>query len=257
MTRNKTIKLAAAALCSVMLGATVSLAAESDVELLEAEFHHEGIFGSFDRPSVQRGFQVYRTVCAGCHGLKYMAFRNLGAIGYDEDQIKAIAAEYDITDGPNDDGEMYDRAGIPSDHLPSPYPNEKAARASNNGALPPDLSLITKAREDGTHYVYSLLQGYVDPPAEVEVPEGMNYNEYFPGHMIAMAQPLYGDDVEYQDGTEASIRQEAHDLAAFLTWVAEPKLEERKETGLKAILFLVIFSGIFYAYKRKIWADLH
>ena len=250
-----------AAVTSLVLSSAISsspaMAAGSAVELIDEKFHHEGVFGTFDRAAVQRGFQVYKEVCAGCHGIKYLAFRNLADLGYSDDQVKAIAAEYTVTDGPDDDGEMFERAAIASDRFPEPFANEKAARASNNGALPPDLSLLTKARPNGTDYVYSVLVGYEDAPADFEVGDGMAYNAYFAGHQIAMPQPIYGDDVTYQDGTDASIHQVAHDVTSFLHWVAEPKLEERKRTGIKAMIFLVIFSGIFYAYKRRIWSDLH
>ena len=148
------------------------------------------MFGSFDRAATQRGFQVYREVCSACHGVKYMAFRNLAALGYAEDQIKAIAAEYTITDGPNDEGEMFERAGLPFDRIPGPYPNDAAAAAANGGKAPPDLSLMAKARMGGEDYLYSLLTGYEDPPADFEVPEGGYYNAYFPGHVIAMPPPL-------------------------------------------------------------------
>ena len=234
-----------------------ALAAGEAVDLINEHFHHEGPFGAFDKAAVQRGYQVFTTVCASCHGAKYLAFRNLGEIGYTEDQIKAMASQYTVTDGPNDDGEMFDRPAIASDYFPSPYPNEKAARAANGGAYPPDLSLITKAREHGTDYVYSLMVGYEEAPADVTIGEGMYYNAYFAGHQIGMPQPLYGDDVTYQDGSSSDIHQEAHDVVSFLHWLAEPKLEERKRTGIKAMIFLVIFSGIFYAYKRRVWADLH
>ncbi|MEZ5824537.1 MAG: cytochrome c1 [Geminicoccaceae bacterium] len=246
-----------AALVALGLTSGTALAAGGGVELIDEHFHHEGPFGAFDKAAVQRGYQVFTTVCAGCHGAKYLAFRNLGDLGYSDDQIKALASEYSVTDGPNDDGEMFERAAIASDYFPSPYPNEKAARAANGGALPPDLSLITKARPHGTDYVYSVLVGYEEPPADVTIPDGMHFNAYFPGHQIAMPQPLYGDDVTFQDGTDTSLHQIAHDVTSFLHWVAEPKLEERKRTGIKAMIFLVIFTGIFYAYKRRVWSDQH
>ncbi len=224
---------------------------------LQRSWSFEGFFGTFDRSAAQRGLQVYREVCQTCHGLEYVAFRNLEALGFTEDEVSAIAAEYQITDGPNDEGEMFERPGRASDHFPSPFPNDQAARLANGGALPPDLSLITKARADGTNYVFSLLQGYEDPPPGEEGLEGLYYNSYFPNHWIAMPPPLFEDGIAYADGSTASIEQMASDVAMFLTWAAEPTLEARKQTGLKALLFLIILTGLFYATKRKIWAAAH
>lgn len=233
-------------------------AAEEGAELLDKDWPHDGPFGKFDRPAAQRGFQIYREICSGCHSLDFIAFRNLESLGFSEEEVKAVAAEYEVEDGPDDDGEMFMRPGKPTDRFPSPYPNENAARAANGGAYPPDLSLITKARANGTDYVYSLLQGYRDePPVDVEVGEGMSYNAYYPGHQIAMAQPLYEDAVVYADDTATTLEQHSTDVATFLTWAAEPKLEERKGTGLKAMIFLIILTALFYATKRKIWSDLH
>ncbi|MGH6915256.1 MAG: cytochrome c1 [Geminicoccales bacterium] len=232
-------------------------AQEGALPPIERSWSFEGIFGHFDRAAAQRGLQIYREVCSACHSLNYIAFRNLADLGFSEDEVKSLAAQYQITDGPNDQGEMYQRPGKPADHFPPPFENEQAARAANGGALPPDLSLITKAREDGSNHVYSLLQGYQDPPADQKGPEGTYYNIYFPGHWIAMPPPLTDDAVTYDDGTEATLRQEAHDIAAFLTWAGEPTLEARKRTGLKVILFLVILTALLYATKRKIWADAH
>jgi ubiquinol-cytochrome c reductase cytochrome c1 subunit len=214
------------------------------------------MFGSFDRAATQRGLQVYREVCAACHGLEYVAFRNLASLGYSEDDIKAIAAEYTVTDGPNDEGEMFERPGLPFDHVPGPYPNEAAAAAANGGKAPPDLSLIAKAREGGQDYVYSLLTGYEEPPADVEVPDGGHFNAFFPGHIIAMPPPLSDDQVTYADGTGATVSQMSRDVTQFLMWAAEPKLEERKGTGIKVILFLVVVTGLTFALKRRIWADV-
>jgi ubiquinol-cytochrome c reductase cytochrome c1 subunit len=231
-------------------------AAEGHIELKHQHWPTGGMFGTFDRAATQRGFQVYREVCSACHGVKYMAFRNLAALGYSEDQIKAIAAEYTITDGPNDEGEMFERAGLPFDRIPGTYPNDAAAAAANGGKAPPDLSLMAKARMGGEDYIYSLLTGYEDPPAEFEVPEGGYYNAYFPGHVIAMPPPLSDDQVTYADGTSATLSQMSQDVSQFLMWVAEPKLEERKGTGLKVVLFLVVLTALTFALKRKIWADI-
>jgi len=224
---------------------------------IQRDWSFEGFFGTYDRGAAQRGLQVYREVCQSCHGLEYVAFRNLEALGFTEEEVSAIAAEYQIVDGPDDTGEMFERPGRASDHFPPPFPNDAAARMANGGALPPDLSLITKARADGTNYLFSLLQGYEEPPPGEEGLEGLYYNAYFPSHWIAMPPPLFEDGVAYADGSTASIEQMASDVAVFLTWAAEPKLEERKQTGLKVMLFLIILTGLFYATKRKIWAAVH
>lgn len=234
-----------------------ALGAEGALAPIEKDWHHDGIFGTFDRAAAQRGFQVYREVCSACHGLDYIAFRHLQDIGFSEEQVRALAAEYQITDGPNDEGEMIEREARPSDQVPSPYANEGEARVANGGALPPDLSLITKARAEGTDYLYSLLQGYTEPPAGEEAPEGMYYNAYYPGHWIAMPPPLTEGGVTYTDETEASVEQMANDVTAFLTWAAEPTLEARKQAGLKVMLFLIILTALLYATKRKIWSDMH
>jgi ubiquinol-cytochrome c reductase cytochrome c1 subunit len=240
-----------------LLATLPSAEAAEAIVLPEQHWSFDGVFGTYDRAALQRGFQVYQGVCQACHGAHYLAFRNLEALGYSEDEVKAIAAEYTVMDGPDDQGEMFERPGRPSDRKPSPYPNDEAARAANGGALPPDLSLITKARAHGPDYLYALLTGYHEAPAEVTVPDGMNYNAFFPGHLIAMPPPLSDDIVEYEDGTSATVGQMAADVTQFLMWLAEPKLEERKQTGIKAVLFLVILAGLLYAYKRRIWADLH
>ena len=238
------------------LPAGAALAAEGK-ELPERDWSFSGIFGQFDRGAMQRGLQVYREVCSGCHGLRFIAFRNLGALGYGEDEIKAIAAEYSIVDGPNEEGEMFERPGRPSDRFPSPFPNDKAAAANNNGAVPPDLSLIVKARTGGADYVHGLLTGYAEPPEDLEILEGQNYNLYFPGNVTAMAPPLFEDAVEYGDGTPATVERMATDVATFLAWTAEPEMEERKSMGIGVMLFLLVFTGVLYAVKRKVWADLH
>lgn len=217
----------------------------------------QGPFGTVDRASAQRGLQVYREVCAACHGLKRVAFRTLSGIGFSEAEIKALAAEYTIVDGPNDDGEMFDRPGLPSDKFTSPFPNEKAARAANGGAYPLDLSLIIKARPDGANYVYSLLTGYVDAPEEAHIGPGMNYNPYFAGSQIAMAAPLSDGRVTYEDGTPASVDQMSKDVVNFLQWTAEPEMESRKRMGVKVIIFLLITTVLLYVAKRRVWKDLH
>ena len=215
-----------------------------------------GLFGTFDRASAQRGLQVYKEVCAACHGLRLVAFRNLEGIGLSDQEIRALAAQRQVRDGPNDTGEMFERPGRPSDRMRGPFANEQAARAANNGAYPLDLSVITKARKDGWNYVYALLTGYTDPPAGVQMMSGMNYNTYFPGHQIAMAAPLVDDRVTYADGTKATVSQMARDVTTFLAWAAEPELEARRAMGVKIILFLLVLTVLAYMVKRKIWADL-
>jgi len=218
----------------------------------------EGVFGTYDTAASQRGFQVYKEVCSACHAVKHLAFRNLEEIGYTEDQVKGIAAQYQVTDGPNDEGQMFQRPARPSDPIPGPFPNDQAARAANNGALPPDLSLITKAREGGPDYVYAILNGFKDPPAGFKVNEGMYYNQYFTGHQIKMPPPLtQTDQLKYADGTQATVQQMSHDVVSFLSWAAEPNLNDRHRIGFKVILFLIIATGVFYAAKRKIWSRIH
>ena len=243
----------------LLVGVTSSSAwgAGGDVTLKTRDWSFSGPFGTFDKAAMQRGFQVYNEVCAGCHSMKLIAFRNFADLGYNEAEIKALAAQYEVQDGPNDDGEMFLRPAIPADRMPSPYANDNAARAGNNGALPPDLSLIAKARPNGPNYLYSLLSSYENAPNDKEVPDGMYYNAAYPGHLIAMPQPLYGDDVEYSDGAATSIEALSADLTQFLMWAAEPKMEVRKRTGVAAVFFLSIFVIFSYLAKRRIWADVH
>jgi ubiquinol-cytochrome c reductase cytochrome c1 subunit len=252
--------------CLVALLAAIGLSdaarAEESVDLLQPHWSFDGPFGTFDRAALQRGFQVYKEVCSSCHALSLLFYRNLGGPGgpgFGEDEVKAIAAGYKVQDGPNDQGEMFERAGRPSDPFVKPFPNEKAARAGNNGAYPPDLSLITKAREGGANYVYSILNGYGDLPQGFKLNEGMNYNKYFAAgeHQIAMPQPLQPNQVTYSDGTQASLQQEAHDVVTFLAWASEPELEARKRIGLESILFLIVLTVLLYAVKRKVWAAVH
>ena len=244
---------AAAALLFVGLTAP---AQASVAELPDHSWSFDGVFGTFDKPAIQRGFQVYQEVCAGCHGVKYLSFRNLADIGFDEDAVKAIAAEYDIEDGPDDEGEMYTRPGLASDRIPSPFANDNAARASNNGALPPDLSLMAKARKGGPDYLYALMTGYDDEPDDIELADGMSYNHYFAGNQIAMPPPLFEDGVEYVDGTPATVEQMAEDVSHFLMWAAEPNLETRKRMGVKVMLFLLVLTALLYASKRMVWANV-
>ena len=237
---------------------TGSAQAAEAVAIPSHSWSFSGLFGTFDRAQLQRGFQVYREVCSSCHSIQYIAFRNLLELGYTPDEVKALAAEYTVMDGPNDDGEMFERSAIPADRYPLAFPNEQAARAANNGAYPPDLSLMTKARKGGPDYNYALMIGYPEePPAGVELMDGMYYNAYFPGHQIAMPAPLSEDLVEYADGTPATVEQMAEDVTAFLMWTAEPNLEQRKSMGVTVVLFLLVLTGILYAVKKKIWSDIH
>jgi ubiquinol-cytochrome c reductase cytochrome c1 subunit len=249
------MRLAALFLTGALLGA--GSAAAQEIKLPEKHFSFDGPFGSFDRASAQRGFQVYKEVCSNCHSLKEAYYRNLEGIGLTEEQVKAIAATITVPGGIDDSGQPFDRPALPSDHFKSPFPNDKAARAANNGALPPDQSVIIKAREEGATYVDDLLNGYKDPPKDVKMQDGLYYNEYFPGHQIAMPQPLRDDSVTYADGTKATLEQESHDVVTFLTYIANPEMEQRKRLGVKLVIFLAGMTVVTYAVKRKIWAGLH
>ncbi len=236
--------------------ATPALAAEK-AELEHHNWSFQGVFGQYDKAQLRRGFQVFREICSNCHSMKLVAYRNLSALGFTEDEIKAIAAEKQVTDGPNDQGDMFQRPAKPSDHIVPPFPNDQAARVANNGALPPDLSLMTKAREGGPDYVYAILTGFVDAPAGFKVNDGMYYNQAFPGHQIAMPPPISDEAVTYADGTKATKEQIATDAAAFLNWAAEPELDTRHSLGLKVLGFLLVLTAMLYALKRKIWANVH
>ncbi len=242
--------LASAALASPAL-------AQGHPEVPNVKWSFNGPFGSYDYASAQRGFQVYKEVCSNCHSMKLLSYRDLHGIGLDDADIKALAAEFTVPGGTNDAGEPIERPALPADRFRSPFPNDKAARAANGGALPPDQSLIIKAREDGPNYVHALLNGYVDPPAGTTVPPGQYYNEYFPGHYLAMPQPLHDGQVEYSDGTKASVEQMSKDVVQFLTWASEPSMEQRKQLGVKAVVFLALLTGLTYTVKRKIWKDVH
>lgn len=244
----------------------------------EQEWSFAGPFGTYDKAQLQRGLKVYTEVCSVCHSLNRVAFRSLADLGYSEEQIKSFAAQYEVEDGPNADGEMFFRPATPADHFVPPYPNREAAIAANNGAYPPDFSLIAKARavergfpqfvidpfiqyaENGPDYIYSLLTGYPEDgevPEEhaSEVPEGTYYNPYFiASAALAMAQPLYEDQVVYDDGTPSTLSQQAKDVTAFLMWAAEPKLEERKQMGFRVMVFLLIFAALLYVSKNQVWS---
>ena len=256
MMRARILAAAVTAGLGLALAAPAS-AAEGHIELPKQNWSFSGPFGTFDQKQLQRGWQVYSQVCSACHSMHLLYYRNLMDIGMSESEVKEIAAGVEVTDGPNEEGEMFTRPGRPSDHFRSPFPNDNAARAANGGALPPDLSLITKAREGGANYVYGVLMGFTDPPAGVTVPDGMHYNKYFPGHMIAMAPPLSEGLVDYGGEPKATVDQMAQDVTAFLAWASEPEMETRKRLGIKVMLFLIIFTGMLYAVKRKVWANIH
>jgi ubiquinol-cytochrome c reductase cytochrome c1 subunit len=255
--RNFALVVAALGILYSPLLSSPAYAAGDAPHAPEQDWSFNGVFGTYDRGALQRGLKVYQSVCAACHGMKHLAYRNLTALGYNENQVKNIAAGYTVMDGPNDEGEMFDRPGLPSDHFVSPYPNEKAAAYANNGAIPPDLSLITKARHDGSNYVYGLLTGYGMPEHGETVSEGKYWNKYFPGHIISMAPPLSDDMIAYEDGAPQTVEQYSKDVVQFLTWAADPYMEDRKKIGIRVILFLMIFAGIMYAVKRRLWAKLH
>jgi ubiquinol-cytochrome c reductase cytochrome c1 subunit len=249
----------------------------------QQQWSFQGPFGTFDRAALQRGFQVYRESCQNCHGLNRVYFRNLSQPGgpeFSAAQVRALAAEYKIKDGPNDSGEMFERPGRAADRLPPPFPNEQAAAAANGGKAPPDLSLMAKARtyergfpwfiidalrqysENGADYIVALLNGYEDPPSGVEVPAGGNYNRYYPGHIIAMPKPLNDGQIEYAKGPSGqpvvpeTVEQYARDVTAFLAWAAEPHLEQRKRMGFVVMAFLILLTGLMYLTKKKVWADV-
>ena len=268
----KTLAIAGAALV-VMAGAVL---AEGQETAKGISYSFEGPFGHFDKAQLQRGYKVYKEVCSNCHAMKFVAFRNLadqGGPGFSEEQVKALAATFTMKDGPDANGDMFDRPGLPSDRFPSPFPNEQAARVANGGAYPPDLSVITKARAGwtgtfnqlvngigGPQYVYSVLTGYEEPPAELakEQPEGKLYNPYFAnGHWIGMPAPLSDGQVTFDDGAPNKVDDMARDVSAFLAWTAEPKLEERKRLGFMSIIYLGVLALLLYLVKKKIWADAH
>jgi ubiquinol-cytochrome c reductase cytochrome c1 subunit len=278
--------LAAVALAGIA-ASSPAFAASDHIENPPAQkWSFSGPFGTFDRAQLQRGFKVYKEVCAACHSMKLLSFRNLseaGGPGFTEGQVKTLAAEYKVKDGPNESGDMFERPARPADRFPSPFANDEAAKAANNGAVPPDFSVIAKARtysrgfpmwvldivtqyqEQGPDYITGILIGYEQAPKGVTVEDGLHYNKYFPGNKIAMANPLLAviddngkanDANFYTDGTPVTREQVARDISAFLMWAAEPKLEERKQTGAKVILWLAILAGLLYFSKKKIWSRL-
>ncbi|WP_332717694.1 cytochrome c1 [Pelagibacterium mangrovi] len=274
MMLKKTI-LGVLALAAVAFGSATVQAADEYPHTDQQDWSFSGIFGTYDQNQLRRGFQIYREVCSSCHGLDFIAFRNLSEHGgpeYSEDQVRALAAEFTVTDQTT--GE--DREGVPADRWPNPFPSEQIARDSNGGAFPPDLSLMAKARgihmdfpwwvfnyftayqEAGADYIYNLLTRYTEAPEGVEVPVGQYYNDYFSGHLIAMAPPLSDGLISYGDeATPETVEQYALDISAFLQWTADPHMVERKATGFKVIIFLIIFAVLMYLVKRRIWRDVH
>jgi ubiquinol-cytochrome c reductase cytochrome c1 subunit len=260
-----TATVLAAATLSLVAGSTL---ASEGAELKHEKFSFEGLFGTYDKAAAQRGFQVYQESCSNCHSMKLLSIRNLGEQGgpfYSEEHpnanqspvIKAIAAMFTVTDGPNSDGDMFERKGKPFDRFPAPFANEQAARASNGGALPPDFSVLVSAREEGPQYIYSLLTSYEDEaPDGVELRDGMNYNPVFKGGQIGMPPPLFDDLVEYSDGTPATVEQMAHDVVTFMAWASDPKMEERKRTGWMVMIYLFIFALLMYGSYKAVWRDV-
>lgn len=251
------IRTFACSLLTLTVLALPAYAGGGEAHVEKQHWSFKGMFGTYDRAALQRGFEVYRQVCASCHSMNLVSYRNLAALGYSGDQVKAIASEYTVMDGPNDEGDMFERQARPSDHFKAPFANKKAAMYANNGAYPPDMSLLAKARHGGADYIYGILTGYEEPPADVTLQPGQYWNKAMPGHIIAMAQPVSDGMVSYEDGTEGTLHNYAHDVATFLTWAAEPQMEERKQMGVRAVIFLLVFAFIMYGVKKKIWQGAH
>ena len=233
------------------------LASGSGNNLPKHNWSFKGLTGTFDKSAVQRGFKVYREVCSGCHSMSLLYYRDLIDIGFSDEEVKTIAAEYTVIDGPNEEGEMFERPARPSDRFVPPFSNEQEARLSNNGSYPPDLSVITKAKKRGPDYIFNLLLGYTEPPVDYELGEGMYYNKWKEGHQISMAQPLDEGYVDYDDGTENTLPQLAEDITTFLVWSAEPELEARKKLGIKVILFFIVLGSIVFIVKNRLWREIH
>ena len=229
------------------------------VDPIKVDWSFKGLTGTFDRASLQRGFQVYKEVCSSCHSMQYLSYRNLGEPGgpeFSEAEVKAIAASFEVTDGPDNQGEMFTRPGRPSDMFVNPHPNKEAAAAANGGAYPPDMSVLVKARKGGANYIYSVLVGYEDPPAGITLDDGVYYNKYMVGNKIKMPNNLMDGLVEYADGTESTVDQMAKDVTTFLAWAAEPELEERHKLGVKVIIYLVLLTILVYLSMKKIWSRI-
>ena len=245
------------ALLLILLTSFKQLNSAEMTEPIKVDWSFKGLTGTFDRASLQRGFQVYKEVCSSCHSMQYLSYRNLGEPGgpeFSEQEVKAIAASFEIDDGPDSQGEMFTRPGRPSDKFKNPYPNVQAAIAANGGAYPPDMSVLVKARKGGANYIYSVLVGYEDPPSGVILDEGVYYNKYMIGNKIKMPNNLIDGLVEYADGTDSTVSQMAKDVTTFLAWAAEPELEERHKTGVKVILYLVLLTILVYLSMKKIWS---
>ena len=245
------------ALVILFSGISLGTQAAEKVEYLKTDWSFKGLFGKFDRAALQRGYQVYTEVCSSCHSMKYLSYRNLSEKGGPEfsiEQAKAIAASFEVKDGPNSDGDMFTRPGRLSDKFVMPYDNVQAAQAANGGAYPPDMSVLVKARGGGVDYIYSLLQGYENAPAGMTLDEGVHYNKYMYGNKIKMANPLSEGLVEYADGTNATVEQMSKDVTTFLMWAAEPHLESRHQMGFKAILYLIILTTLVYFSMKRIWS---
>ena len=272
--RSSIIVTAALAVSIASLGAPVASAQEETPIPPRQHWSFAGPFGLYDTAQLQRGFKIYREVCSTCHSIKLLAFRNLadpGGPDFTEAQAATIAASFQVTDGPNDKGEMFQRPGKLADHFPPPFPNDQAARAALGGALPPDMSVLAKARgaeqgfpwfvfdafiqyqEEGPDYIDALLNGYEDPPPGFSLPPGAQYNKYFPGHAIGMPKPLSDGQVEYTDGTPTTVDQYGRDVAAFLMWAAEPKLDARKTLGFQVFIFLIVLTALLYFTKKRVW----
>jgi cytochrome c1 len=286
MIKQNTLGLLVAATLAASIGSAFAQEHAHDAPVPpKNKWSFSGVFGTYDRAQLQRGFKVYKEVCQNCHSLNLLSFRNLadaGGPGFSVGQVESVAAEYKIPDGPNDQGEMFERNGRPGDRFPQPgtWKNEAQARSLYNGTVPPDMSVLAKARtyergfpwflvdalpffsyqEHGVDYIVALLKGYKDkPPAGVQIPSGGNYNEFFPGNSIAMPPPLSDGRVEYTDGTPNTLDQQSKDVAAFMMWAAEPHLEARKRIGFQVMIFLIVFSGLLYFTKKKVWkqVELH
>ena len=248
--------LAAALGAAVLASPASAQEAHGPPAIPDTGFSFEGPFGTFDRASAQRGAQIYTQVCANCHSLRLLSYRHLSQIGLSEQQVQGIAGSVQVNAAPNDEGIVTQRPGRPSDRFKSPFANEAAARAANGGAYPPDLSVMVKAREGGADYIHALLIGYEDAPQGVTVPQGMYYNKYYNGHMIAMPPPLQDGQQTFADGTQATVDSMSRDVSTFLAWASEPELEQRHAMGVRWVLFLSVLGGLVYAVKRRVWADL-
>ncbi len=250
-------RLLVAALAALPLLAFPAMAEDEDIQLLDGHFTFNGPFGTIDKAAAQRGWQVYREVCSNCHGLYEQSYRDLDGLGYSEAEVKAFAAEAEVTDISDDTGKPIKRPGRPSDRIVRPFANEIIARLANNGALPPDLGLMAKAREGGANYIYSLMQGFSDPPAGMKLGDNMYYNKFFKGHQIAMPPPLSDGAVTFADGAPNKLADEAYDVATFLEWAAEPEQDRRKEIGWRSVIYLALTTVVLYFVKRRIWAGVH